>query len=501
MPFLIKGKKNRQNVVFQRRAMAEQVPSSSPSFSNNLPYRNRETPQSGFVVEDFSGSEDTDSQDDFVVSTGPRSTFEISAATAYASMIPDLFKTLPPLKDNLGTQTSRIQDKTIQECLPFLAGEKSELRYNDHGIPHLDKNRHIAFLHNALKKLPAAYVAADASRPWMFYWSLAGLSILGEDISGYRDKLISTMSHLAPTYAILLSLIMVGGEAALDVIDRKSMWKWLGALKQPDGGFQMSVGGEADVRGAYCAAVIISLLNLPLDLPRDSPAWSEKGATLLTNLPEYVARPNIRGGISGKPDAEAHGAYAFCALACLCLIGEPHVIIPLYLDVPRLISWLSARQYAPEGGFAGRTNKLVDGCYSHWVGGCWPLVEACIEGLTLSNREDEDQTNLEKSSGPDGDLYSREGLIRYILCCCQDTSFFSKSDAYHTCYVLAGLSSAQHKWHFDTKISKMSSLGGLISAYQWSAESVMKETQAYDEEDRVNTIHPTREYFTLKGGF
>jgi protein farnesyltransferase subunit beta len=41
---------------------------------------------------------------------------------------------------------------------------------------------------------------------------------------------------------------MVGGEAALDVIDRKSMWKWLGALKQPDGGFQMSVGGEADVR-------------------------------------------------------------------------------------------------------------------------------------------------------------------------------------------------------------------------------------------------------------
>jgi hypothetical protein len=42
--------------------------------------------------------------------------------------------------------------------------------------------------------------------------------------------------------------------------------------------------------GAYCAAVIISLLNLPLDLPRDSPAWSEKGATLLTNLPEYVAR-------------------------------------------------------------------------------------------------------------------------------------------------------------------------------------------------------------------
>jgi len=26
------------------------------------------------------------------------------------------------------------------------------------------------------------------------------------------------------------------------------------------------------------------------------------------------------------------------------------------------------------GGFRGRTNKLVDGCYSWWVGGCFALV-------------------------------------------------------------------------------------------------------------------------------
>jgi protein farnesyltransferase subunit beta len=56
------------------------------------------------------------------------------------------------------------------------------------------------------------------------------------------------MSHLAPTYAVVLSLAMVGGEAALDIIDRKSMWRWLGTIKQQDGGFQMFVGGEEDVR-------------------------------------------------------------------------------------------------------------------------------------------------------------------------------------------------------------------------------------------------------------
>ncbi len=56
------------------------------------------------------------------------------------------------------------------------------------------------------------------------------------------------MSHLAPTYAIVLSLALVGGREGLDIIDRKAMWKWLGSLKQADGGFQMVYGGEEDVR-------------------------------------------------------------------------------------------------------------------------------------------------------------------------------------------------------------------------------------------------------------
>ncbi|KAF4633830.1 hypothetical protein G7Y89_g4287 [Cudoniella acicularis] len=260
---------------------------------------------------------------------------------------------------------------------------------------------------------------------------------MGEDISQYHERLLSTvrpiqnitggfgggngqMSHLATTYAILLSLATVGGKEALDVIDRKAMWKWLGSLKQVDGSFQVSNGGEEDIRGAYIALVILSLLDLPLDLPKDSPAYSSSCTTFLSNLPEWVARcQTFEGGISAKPDVEAHGAYAFCALACLCLLDAPHVIIPKYLDVPRLISWLSARQYAPEGGFAGRTNKLVDGCYSHWVGGCWPLIEACLEGLLPSTSKMEP---FETSEPSYSSLYSREGLIRYILCCCQDQS-------------------------------------------------------------------------------
>lgn len=92
-----------------------------------------------------------------------------------------------------------------------------------------------------------------------------------------------------------------------------------------------------------------------------------------------------------------------------------------YLDIPRLVSWLSYRQYAPEGGFSGRTNKLVDGCYSHWVGGCFPLIEACLSPSgSGSEKENNNKTATSGLAAAPESLYNREGLIRYILSCCQD---------------------------------------------------------------------------------
>ncbi|RDL39597.1 uncharacterized protein BP5553_03937 [Venustampulla echinocandica] len=516
MTFPIKEKGHRHRVVFKRRRMpGTNPPSSSASASSTLDRALSSDPQDlhqqpGFVIEELpSGDEGLD-----FLSGGLG--HPVAMATS-AAMIPDLFTTPPCIRDPLNTGTSQLQDETIQECLPYLSGAEYGLEYNAQGVPHLDRKRHIPFLHKSLRNLPAPYVVADASRPWMFYWALTGLYAMGEDITQYRDRLISTvrpiqnatggfgggngqMSHLAPTYAITLSLAMVGGEEALDLIDRKAMWKWLGALKQSNGAFQMSIGGEEDVRGAYCAVVLISILGLPLELSPESPSWSPEHTTLLSGLPEWVAKcQTFEGGISGKPDAESHGAYAFCALACLCILGDPRAIIPKYLDVPRLISWLSARQYAPEGGFAGRTNKLVDGCYSHWVGGCWPLLEACLEGPSPSHSSSESYSIKKPALEALGrSLYSREGLIRYILCCCQDETKRGglrdkpshNSDSYHTCYVLAGLSSAQHKWHFNATGNPMEAGLTRSSAYQWTSEKVVEDSQIYDEEDRVRTLHP-----------
>ncbi|KAI0113242.1 terpenoid cyclases/Protein prenyltransferase [Daldinia grandis] len=430
-------------------------------------------------------------------------------------MIPDLFTSWPPIREAFATATSNVQAITVNECLPFLAAQVDNVSYNKYGLPRLDRERHIKFLRKNLAPLSARFVMLDASRPWILYWCLNGLSLLGDDVSVYRDSLIETArsmqnptggfgggfghaSHLACTYAVVLALAVVGGDAAYEVIDRRALWKWLCDLKQTGGGFRMAVGGEVDIRGAYCAAVLITLLNLPLELPPDSPAWTPDGPNLFTGLGDYVRRcQTFEGGISAQPDGEAHGAYAFCALGCLAILGAPHRTFPRYLDVPRLISWLSSRQYAPEGGYSGRTNKLVDGCYSHWVGCCWPLVEASLAGPSSL------MFDINKTKSPDIDIhniYSREGLIRYILCCAQDQSKRggmrdkpSKiSDAYHTCYVLSGLSSAQH----ITRL--LASEGeGMMTHSEYDVSPLRGSPQIYDEEDRLNTTDPV--YFIPEG--
>lgn len=179
--------------------------------------------------------------------------------------IDPLYTTEPPILDDLITVTSQAQDKTVDLCLPLLRGRDASIAYNVHGVPRLRRDRIANFLRQTLGQLPAAFVAADASRPWSLYWALNGLSLIGADVSRYREGLLATaqhlqnetggfgggfgqLSHLATTYAMVLALAIVGGEEAYEVIDRRAMWKWLCLLKQPDGSFSMSLGGEVDVR-------------------------------------------------------------------------------------------------------------------------------------------------------------------------------------------------------------------------------------------------------------
>jgi protein farnesyltransferase subunit beta len=262
MTFHIKGVKDRRKVRFINKAMISSNPPTESS-SSSARFQSVAQERTGFVVEELpEGNSDEGSWEEDPSEPVPM----ISSNTAVPPLIPDLYTTFPIIRDSLTTETSKVQNETIRECLPCLNGESGEFTtYNKHGVPHLDRARHIRFLHKSLHDLPSGYVATDAARPWFFYWALCGLRTLGEDVSSYRERLVSTvwslqnatggfgsghgqMSHLAPTYAIVLSLAMVGGAVAMELIDRKAMWRWLGAIKQRDGGFQMFIGGEEDVR-------------------------------------------------------------------------------------------------------------------------------------------------------------------------------------------------------------------------------------------------------------
>jgi protein farnesyltransferase subunit beta len=94
------------------------------------------------------------------------------------------------------TETSSTQQETVAECLPYLKGtsdpSRSPFDFNEHGVPRLNRQAHVDFLYHSLEEFPAAFVAVDASRPWMVYWALMGLYLLGEDITQYRDRSVGS---------------------------------------------------------------------------------------------------------------------------------------------------------------------------------------------------------------------------------------------------------------------------------------------------------------------
>lgn len=106
--------------------------------------------------------------------------------------LPSHFTTSAILKDDLITPTSVLQDRTVQECLPLLNGinnpANDPLSYDERGVPDLSRPDHINFALDSLEQFPSRFVGIDASRPWMIYWSLVSLYMLGEHVDSLRAR-------------------------------------------------------------------------------------------------------------------------------------------------------------------------------------------------------------------------------------------------------------------------------------------------------------------------
>lgn len=368
----------------------------------------------------------------------------------------------PPYKSRntvqclIKTETTQLQQETQNDCQPYFVSipdlAPDELQHLRHTklVDGFDVcvlyQAHEKYLVSALRApLKPSFVSLDASRPWIMYWTLHSLDLLGRMpaahvLQGCVDtcKACFTenqgfgggplqMAHGAPSYAAVMVLCIVAtteqpqqdtaniapATAAMDFLEeiRMPLLKWFTSL-QTDCGFSIHHDGERDVRGTYTVVAVAKLLNiLTPDL--------RKGAVEF-----LVSCQSFEGGFGGEPGSEAHGGYTYCAVAALALLDSLDKC-----NLPALRQWLVQRQMSYEGGFNGRINKLVDGCYSFWQGAALAIVSEWFSQKLLCH----------------------DGMLqRYILLCAQEVQGGLRDkpskprDFYHSCYNLSGLSVSQY---------------------------------------------------------
>lgn len=357
---------------------------------------------------------------------------------------------------------------------------------------------HLEFAKKMIRNLSGSYAGIDAGLPWFSYWVLNIFDMCSmnkyELSYDMKIKFVNYLkelqhpeggfcgynyghAHLVSNYAAVMAIINLDIKEAYEIIDREKMKNFLKRMKNNNfsnkgrknkysetsetsetttcseiydkngnfliskgeknlldkcsdfgsnspGSFQMHVNGESDLRASYCALTVAHVLNI-LD------------ADLQIGVVENIRLcQTFEGGLGPEPLCEAHGGYSFCGIAILVMLNKLDSI-----DVQRFIQWLVNKQMSKEGGFQGRTNKLVDSCYSFWQGSIFNLLSMADENYTQDHEL----------------LYNQLALQAYVLMCCQNSSggLWDKpgkpSDLFHTNYATAGLALSQKCFLKDEK--------------------------------------------------
>lgn len=346
----------------------------------------------------------------------------------------------------------------------------------------------------------------DQVKPWKFLTRIASFKDVetGGFSGGYMQG-----GHILSTYACVMAMIIIGAKFDLlphvfEMIDVPSIKRFFWKMKVDDpaddnfGTFRVCEHGEFDTRVVYGMVAVASTLGF-----LDSQERNERGHTLTQGTADWLLRcQTYEGGLAGEPDQEAHGGYTHCGVAALLLLRQAH-----RLDLDKMLEWATSRQFEYEGGFCGRTNKLVDGCYSFWLGGLFPLIHyAKLSAEALEKEKVKEKENVrgkgrreEGKETPEGGNTGQVDETKHVnngassTCSCLSTTpisealrvgsllpipndfgwcfdqhrlqryvtLFSQShfpapglkdkpsknaDFYHTCYCLSGLAVSQHSF-------------------------------------------------------
>ncbi|KAJ3341394.1 hypothetical protein HDU83_006625 [Entophlyctis luteolus] len=224
------------------------------------------------------------------------------------------------------------------------------------------------------------------------------------------------------------------------------------------------------------------------------------------------------GGMGALPGVEAHGGYTFCGLAALEILQETTLV-----NVDALIEWSVARQMEVEGGFQGRTNKLVDGCYSfvsasssfsyisrflQWMGGLFPLLGAILARNSPNVTQISEDLDLKWLLNK-GENFVLNGVVaecltdalqEYILVCCQAPKGGLRDkpgkhpDLYHSCYCLSGLSIVQHDYMWNKQTADFLANDFLIGRSVGDPKNTLPTTHPVHN-IRMEYVHQMKAYF------
>lgn len=352
-------------------------------------------------------------------------------------------------------------------------------------IPRLDREKHATWLLRNLRRVTHGYSAYDALQPWVAYWIVHSLNVLNvpipDDDAKHLVDLLRSMrvndlgvddgqvdsfaggpgqcvGHIASTFAGVMALISIGTEDALETIMEMKDGLLAFVRRRYDseeGSFEVSKYGERDVRALYCALAVASVVSfvgdteeVGKDESHSTETWWYKSVDIQRYIRSLLA---FDGGLAGECGAEAHGGNTYCGFAASVLVGLEWTD----QEKEELLDWVIMRQMTYEGGFQGRVNKLVDSCYSFWIGGTFAMM------------------------GEKYDTSNTDSLEMYVLQCCQQANGGLRDkpgaprDLMHTCYALSGLSVAQH--------------------YASNGESNAREHKLANSIEKVNVVYNLRE--------
>ena len=303
---------------------------------------------------------------------------------------------------------------------------------NDIKKDHLESDKflriqHISYISEKMKNV-RFYMNDELFETWSPFYQFLPLLVTGNktdiDIEDYKQKSIEFLKNhknsvcgwsgylvedpsFIPLYGLTIFLGLLGTEEAYELVDRKAFYDYIMKCKNPDGSFSAYPGAETDLRSTFAALFIAWMFNII------TPELSDK-------LVEFtVSCQNYDGGFGPLPNCEAHGGYTYSAIGILTILNRMDAV-----NLNKCARWIADRQMPFSGGFNGRTHKLVDTCYTWWIGS---------PARTIANY---------LKIGP---FWNDKAMSEYILKCAQSQygGFRDrpphKVDPFHTMWGCAGL--------------------------------------------------------------